>query len=130
MLILGVGILSLVQAYPSALLLYASMILYGMGYGFTLPSMMASYADLFQGPRFGAILGTLTLGGLVGAAVGTSVGGHLRDVTGSYQLNFLIATIAFVLSVILIWIARPSGIRVVRKVLLADTELEKQVVGG
>lgn len=130
MLILGVSILSLVQAHPSALLLYASMILYGMGYGFTLPSMMASYADLFQGPRFGAILGTLTLGGLVGAAVGTSVGGHLRDITGSFQLNFLIAAIAFALSVVLIWIARPGGIRVVRKVVLADSEVEKQAVVG
>jgi MFS family permease len=130
MLILGVSILSLVQAHPSALLLYASMILYGMGYGFTLPSMMASYADLFQGPRFGAILGTLTLGGLVGAAVGTSVGGHLRDVTGSYQLNFLIAAIAFAISVVLIWSARPSGIRIVRKVVIADSEAEKQAVVG
>ena len=130
MLILGVIILSLVQAHPSALLLYASMILYGMGYGFSLPSMMASYADLFQGPRFGAILGTLTLGGLVGAAVGTSVGGHLRDVTGSYQLNFLIAAIALALSVVLIWSARPSGIRIVRKVAIADTESEKQAVVG
>jgi MFS family permease len=130
MLILGVIILSLVQAHPSALLLYASMILYGMGYGFTLPSLMASYADLFQGPKFGAILGTLTLGGLVGAAVGTSMGGHLRDVTGSYQLNFLIAAIAFALSVALIWSARPSGIRIVRKVGIADSELEKQAVVG
>ena len=127
MLILGVTILSFVQSHPSALLLYASILLYGMGYGFSLPSMMASYADLFQGPRFGAILGTLTLGGLFGAALGTSLGGQLRDATGSYALNFPISAIAFAVSAALIWTARPSAIRIVRKITFTGKPAEPVV---
>ena len=116
LLIVGLSVLSLVQAHPSALLLYFAILLFGMGYGLTLPSLMASYADLFQGPRFGAILGYLTLGGLVGAAIGASIGGHLRDVTGGFGTNFVIAAVAFLAAVVLAWSARPSAVRVVRRV--------------
>jgi MFS family permease len=116
LLIVGIFVLSQIQAHPSALLLYFAILLFGMGYGLALPSIMASYADLFQGPRFGAILGCLTLGGLVGAGIGTSIGGHLRDVTGGFGTNFVISAVAFAAAVALTWSARPSGIRVVRRV--------------
>jgi MFS family permease len=128
LIIAGIFALNLMHGHPSAWLLYVSILLYGFGYGFSLPAMMASYADLFQGPRFGSILGTLTLGGLVGAALGTGVGGHLRDMTGGYQTNFLIAVIAFTIAVTMIWSARPSSIRVVRKIPVASREPEKRVV--
>jgi MFS family permease len=103
------------QGHPSAWMLFIAVLTYGMGYGFCLTTMMAAYADLFQGPRFGAILGYLTLGGLFGGALGTAAGGYLRDLTGGYQSNFLIAAIAFSSSVALIWSAKPSSIRIVRR---------------
>jgi MFS family permease len=128
LIIAGIFTLGVMQGHPSAWLLYLSILLYGFGYGFSLPSMMAAYADLFQGPRFGSILGTLTLGGLVGAALGTGVGGHLRDMTGSYQTNFLLAVIAFAIAVTMIWSARPSRIRVIRTIAGARRESERQVM--
>jgi MFS family permease len=128
LLVIGIFVLSLIQGHPSALLLYFAILLFGMGYGLTLPSMMASYADLFQGPRFGAILGYLTLGGLVGAGIGTSIGGHLRDVTGGFGANFVISAAAFAVAVALTWSAKPSGIRVVRRVAPRSGESHQPAV--
>lgn len=128
LIVVGILMLSLMQAYPAAWLLFIAILTYGMGYGFCLTTMMAAYADLFQGPRLGAILGYLTLGGLFGAALGTGLGGYLRDITGGYQANFLIAVVAFGLSVALIWSARPGSIRVVRKIIVDVKEPQKQVV--
>ncbi len=128
LIIAGLLLLNLVQIFPSAWLLYAAVLTYGMGYGCCLTTMMAAYADLFQGPSLGAILGYLTLGGLFGAACGTVMGGYLRDLTGNYQTNLLISAVAFALSVILIWSAKPSGIRIVRKLTQALPGAEKQVI--
>src|SRR4030095_828585 len=98
-IVLGIFLLNLVQGSPSAWLLFIAIFTYGIGYGFSLATMMAAYTDVFQGPRLGAILGYLTLMGLLGAGFGTSVGGYLRDVTGGFQTNFLLATLAFISSV-------------------------------
>jgi len=105
---------------------YGMMDGYGMGYGFCLTTMMAAYADVFQGPRLGAILGYLTLGGLLGGALGTAAGGYLRDVTGNYQTNFLLATLAFASSVALVWSAKPGSVRIVRKIDVDLSGSQKQ----
>lgn len=113
---LGILLLNLVQQNPSATVFLVAVWFYGMGYGLSLPVLMSSYADVFQGPKLGAILGTLTLGGLFGAALGTSLGGHLRDTTGGYGMNFVVSSIAFIAAVTLMWSARPSKIRTVRRI--------------
>jgi MFS family permease len=118
-IIVGILMLSMMQGQPSAWLLFIAVLAYGMGYGFCLTTMMAAYADVFQGPRFGAILGYLTLGGLFGGALGTGAGGYLRDLTGGYRANFLIAVTAFSLSVALFWSAKPSSIRIVSSTTIA-----------
>jgi MFS family permease len=115
-IVLGILLLNMVHGSPSAWLLFVAMFVYGMGYGFCITTMMAAYTDVFQGPRLGAILGYLTLAGLLGAAFGTSVGGYLRDVTGGFQTSFLLATLAFLSSIALVWTAKPGSIRVVNKV--------------
>ncbi len=122
--IVGILILNLLPANPSIWLLFVATLLYGLGYGASLPAMIAAYADLFQGPRFGAILGTLTLTGLFGAALGTSLGGYLRDLTGSYQTNFFIAIAAFSAAAAFIWSARPSRVRRVRRTVALNIESE------
>lgn len=112
----GILFLNLVQKHPSPSLFLVAVLFYGMGYGLSLPVFMSSYADVFQGPKLGAILGTLTLGGLFGAALGTGLGGYLRDITGGYQMSFFVSSIGFALSVALMWSARPGRIRTVRRV--------------
>jgi len=116
LIILGLVLLSMMQVYPSAWLLFVAIFAYGMGYGCSLTAMMAAYTDLFQGPSLGTILGYLTLGGLFGGALGTASGGYLRDITGGYQMNFVIAALAFGVSTALVWSARPGSIRITRKV--------------
>lgn len=128
LIVLGVLMLSLVQGSPSMWLLLVAIFLYGIGYGFCLTAMIAAYTDVFQGPNLGAILGYLTLGGLLGGAVGTGAGGYLRDITGGYETNFFLASVAFVSSVALVWIARPGSVRVIRKLKIDLEETQKQVV--
>lgn len=128
LILVGVFVLNVVQGSPSVWLLFVAIFIYGMGYGFCLTTMMAAYADVFQGPRLGAILGYLTLGGLLGGALGTGVGGYLRDVTGNYQTNFFLATLAFCATVGLVWSAKPGRVRVVRKTNVDEKEPQKKVV--
>jgi len=126
LIVVGVFVLNVVQGSPSVWLLFVAIFIYGMGYGFCLTTMMAAYADVFQGPRLGAILGYLTLGGLLGGALGTAAGGYLRDVTGNYQTNFLLATLAFASSVALVWSAKPGSVRIVRKIDVDLSGSQKQ----
>lgn len=107
-------LLNVAGAVHSALLVYVFAVFYGLGYGMALPALMTSAADLFQGRRFGSILGAITLGGFLGGAVGTWLGGHFYDLTGAYRVNFLIAGLAMLASAALIWKARPGRVRVVR----------------
>ena len=127
LIVVGIWMLSFLEGNPSVWLLYFAVLFYGLGYGFSLPAIMASCADLFQGPSFGSILGSLTLGGLCGAALGASAGGYLRDITGGYKTSFIISTIAFAAAAVLIWSARPSSIRVVRKVTAGAGGLKEAV---
>ena len=49
----------------------------------------ADRAEIFEGPRFGSIFGTLTIALLVGGAAGPWVTGDVHDVTGSYRPAFV-----------------------------------------
>lgn len=100
----------------SPALLYTFVIFYGMGAGMALPALMTSAADLFQGRHFGSILGIMALGGFTGAAIGAWLGGHLFDLTNTYQVNFLVTALAMLVSVALIWKARPGRVRLVQRV--------------
>ncbi|MGH9901024.1 MAG: MFS transporter [Pyrinomonadaceae bacterium] len=94
--------------------IYAFAIFYGMGSGMTLPALMASAADLFQGKHFGSILGVITLGGFSGGAVGAWLGGYFFDLTQAYLVNFLAAGAVMIVSASLMWKARPGRVRFVR----------------
>ena len=98
----------------SPIIVYVFAIFYGIGSGMTLPVLMASAADLFQGKNFGSVLGVITLGGFSGGAIGAWLGGYLFDLTHGYSVNFLVAALFMFVSGSLIWIARPGGVRLVR----------------
>ncbi len=119
LILIGIFTLSQVQTYPSSGSLLAATLLYGIGYGVAMLSILAAYADLFQGPRFGSILGTLTLTGLIGGAIGTILGGYLRDLTGGYRFNLWAAAVGFAVAVALMWSARPGRIRTMRKITVS-----------
>jgi MFS family permease len=97
----------------SPALIYVFAIFYGLGYGMALPALITSAADLFQGKHFGSILGVIILGGFIGGALGSWMGGYFFDLTQNYRVNFWVAAVVMVISGLLIWRARPSRVRLV-----------------
>lgn len=114
LILVGLYTLSMSQADPSAWLFFVAVFLFSTGYGLSMPVMIAAYGDIFHGPRFGSIVGCLTFVGLVGAAIGSSVGGLLRDLTESYQVSFIMSAVAFAVAAWMMWQARPSSVRRLR----------------
>ena len=98
---------------PTPLLLYLMVVSQGMlGYGLT-SVLGAIPAEIFQGPHYGAIFGTLMLAAIAGGAAGPWVTGVLYDATGSYTMAFWIAIGCSVLSAGAIWLAGPRQVRAV-----------------
>lgn len=112
----GIVFLHLAGAAINPSLVYAFTLFYGIGQGMAVPTLLISASDLFQGKHFGSILGVIFLGGYFGGAIGAWLSGRLFDITGAYQVNFLAAGLAMLVSVALIWKARPGGVRQIRRV--------------
>src|SRR6185436_17208215 len=77
--------------WPTPTLLVLMVLAQGvLGYGLT-SVLGAIPAEIFEGPHYGSIFGTLMLASIVGGAAGPWVTGVLYDATGSYTLPFEIA---------------------------------------
>ncbi len=98
---------------PTAPLLYVMVVSQGMlGYGLT--SVLGTIpAEIFEGPHYGSVFGTLMLAAISGGAAGPWVAGALYDLTGSYTAAFSIAIGGSVLSALAIWLAAPRKVRAV-----------------
>lgn len=112
----AIFILFLVLLYASGLvanpwLVYAAVILFGLGGAMPLPALMAATGDIFQGKHLGAIIGVIMMGGFVGGAIGAWLGGTLFDLTHSYNSHFILTALVTLSSVGLIWGARPGKVR-------------------
>jgi sugar phosphate permease len=106
-------VLLALPSFPSPLLLWTMVLLQGvLGYGMT-SVFGAMPAEIFEGKHYGSIFGTLSLASIAGGAVGPWLGGLIHDATGSYAIAFWIAIGASVLSIVAIYRASPSGVRVV-----------------
>jgi MFS family permease len=111
----AVGTLALLSIetsqHPAGLYVYA--ILFGLGFGARGPIITAIAAQLFPGRRFGAIYGYLSVGNGLGGAIGPWFAGALFDLTGSYRVPFLIATLFCVAGSVCFWLAegrrKPEG---------------------
>ena len=56
--------------------------------GYALTSVMGPIVvEIFEGPRFGSIFGTITVASIGGGAAGPWVAGVLHDTTGSYRIG-------------------------------------------
>jgi len=98
---------------PSLPLVYLMVFTQGaLGYGLT-SVMGAVVLEIFQGPHYGSIFGTIMLIGLSGGALGPWLTGLVYDLTGSYIIAFAIAIGASALSAFAIWRASPGKIRAV-----------------
>jgi MFS family permease len=123
----GIVFLNMAGAVSSLTFVFVFTLFYGMGQGMAPPSMMISASDLFQGKHFGSILGVIFLGGYFGAAIGSWLSGYLFDLTGAYQVNFLVSALAMLTSAALIWKVRPGSVRQVRRLPGVVQNKEKSV---
>jgi MFS family permease len=107
----AVGTLALLSietwAHPAGLYIYA--LLFGLGFGARGPIITAIAASRFPGRRFGAIYGFMSIGNGFGGAIGPWFAGALFDLTGSYRVPFLIATLFCVAGSICFWLAEPRS---------------------
>ena len=100
-----------IERAPSYPLLY--LMVFSQGFlGYAMTSVMGPIvAEIFEGPHYGSIFGTLTVALIGGGAAGPWAAGVIHDTTGSYSLAFLLAITCCVVSAIAIWIAAPRKVR-------------------
>jgi MFS family permease len=109
--ILGMIILILFDLSPSYRLTYIYAVLFGMGYSVTaaLPPLIA--ADVFEGPAYGSIFGSIMIFVGAGGAIGAWFAGFLYDQMGSYVSFFILTAVFALVSSLSVWKAAPRKIR-------------------
>jgi MFS family permease len=101
------------QAGAHPVLLYTMILAQGfLGYSSTAV-LGPIVAEIFEGPHFGSIFGTLMFFSISGGAVGPWVTGLIYDHTGSYNAAFWIALVLSLVSALAIFIAAPRKVRLV-----------------
>jgi MFS family permease len=107
------GILLLMKTHPSPYLMYGMAAAQGMlGYG--IAAMFGAMpADMFQGPRFAAILGIVSVAANLGAGIGPWVAGYIFDVTESYDYAWWLAIAVSFVSIGAVWMMAPRKVRLV-----------------
>jgi MFS family permease len=85
------------------------MVLFGIGAASTDNALVRVIPDLFGLRAIGAIMGTLTLGWRLGAALGPASAGFLYDMTGSYRLPFSAAPVIVAISWVLFALATSAA---------------------
>lgn len=99
--------LALVGSVPGLLMPFAFAFLVGIGYSVNAPIIPAVARDLFAGPRFPSIFGTLSLFSAMGGAMGSWLGGALYDWSGGYQLMLWVSAGLAVVGPVMLWFAAP-----------------------
>jgi len=103
----SIGALAIAGQYPATVLPYLYGVLIGLGYAATAPLTPAAASDLFRGPGFSVIFGTLHFVLTLGAAVGSWGAGRIFDWTGSYAIALVMGLIASLVAPALMWVAAP-----------------------
>jgi MFS family permease len=98
--IVGIGLLFLLQYYPSYWLLIAFVVTFGSMIGSRGPLITATAMRIFRGERVGTIFGTISIGSGLGSAFGAWAGGLIHDWTHSYNPVMAFALVAVVLGLI------------------------------
>jgi MFS family permease len=82
--------------------------------GYSLTSVLGPIvAEIFEGPHFGTIFGTVMFAAVTGGAAGPWVTGMLYDRLGHYNAGFWLAFALCFVSAAAIWLAAPRKVRLV-----------------
>jgi len=104
----SVVVLRLVALAPSPWAVYGYAILIGLGYSVTASLIPAILSDRFRGSHFGAIFGIGQVGSAIGSALGAWLAGRLFDLTGSYGIALVVASVTATAAAVLVWIERAN----------------------
>lgn len=104
--IIGVLCALAISSPDDHLLLWLHGVLFGLTWGARGPAITAKTADLFPGPRLGTILGVITVGSGLGAALGSWGAGWVFDLSGSYRLAFVLSIAAYTAGAACFWSLR------------------------
>ncbi|MBV1931802.1 MAG: MFS transporter, partial [Porticoccaceae bacterium] len=107
--LLSVIVLSFVGSVPGLFLPVLFAVLLGVGYSANAPIIPSVTRDLFAGPRFPSIFGTLSMFAAMGGATGSWLGGYLFDISGGYQLMLIAAAAMAIFGPIMLWLAAPRN---------------------
>ena len=92
-------------------LLWLHACLFGLTWGARGPAITAKTADLFPGAQLGSILGVITIGSGLGSAIGSWGAGFIFDLSGSYELAFILSIISYLCGVVAFWALRRPPVR-------------------
>ncbi len=106
-ILLGVGCLAAVGRAPGLALPLAFAVLLGVGYAANAPIIPAAARDLFAGPKFPSIFGTLSMFAALGGATGSWLGGALYDLAGNHRPMLAVAATLAICAPVFLWIAAP-----------------------
>ena len=99
------------EQVQSNVLLYVMVLSQGF-LGYALTSVMGPIVvEIFEGPHYGSIFGTITVALIGGGAAGPWLAGVIHDATGSYKLAFVLIIAACIISAVAIWMAAPRKVR-------------------
>ncbi len=99
--------LSILQLADAAWMFFFFAAVYGFAHGGFFTVISPTVAEYFGLAAHGVLLGIIYFVGTVGGAIGPFITGRIYDVTGSYQLAFIILTVMVFLGLILITLLRP-----------------------
>ena len=102
--------LFLLRSYPADWLMYVMVSLQGfIGYG--LAAVFGSVpAELFAGKNYGKIFGSIAAFSNTGAAIGPWATGIFFDITGDYEVAFIVAMVLCSISIFAMWMTAPRKI--------------------
>ena len=104
--ILGVVCALFITDAHQGWLLWLFACFFGLTWGARGPTITAKTADLFPGRQLGTILGVITIGSGIGSAAGAWAAGWIFDLSGSYELAFILSILSYACGCIAFWSLR------------------------
>ncbi len=88
---------------------YMFAVLFGIAYGGNLVMIPKLTASIFGRKSMSSIYGGLSVGDGLGFAIGPLVAGHLFDVSGSYQISFVLAAAGLFIAALLMMVLKEQA---------------------
>jgi MFS family permease len=120
--IFGTAALLLVKDASQLWLLYVFPVCSGFATGIFSPVMIVGTGDIFRGKNISTLTALLMTGSGLGGAIGPWLGGYIYDMTGSYNIAFIIAMAAFAVGGLSFWLAAPRNAEKLRARLMKPVE--------